>query len=138
MGRVDTKIRLQNWTDIELVALGKSKRKPRLVEVEALADTGAVKLYLRKSVITQLGLRPIGEVTSRTMADRTVKRRVFSPVDCEILGRSCQLSVMEIPDTLPNIVGQIPLEDLDLVVDCRRHKLIPNPAHKEGVMYDEF
>jgi len=47
-------------------------------------------------------------------------------------------SVIEVPDSLSNVVGQIPLEDLDLVVDCRRHRLIPNPEHKDGVMYDDF
>ncbi|MBI2929025.1 MAG: clan AA aspartic protease [Verrucomicrobia bacterium] len=138
MGRVDTKIKLQNWTDIELLALGMSKRAPRAVEVDALADTGAVKLYLKKSVIERLGLRPIGEVRSRTMSDRTEQRRLFSPVNLAIQGRSCQTSVIEVPDSLPNVVGQIPLEDLDLVVDCRRRRLIPNPEHKDGVMYDEF
>jgi hypothetical protein len=39
---------------------------------------------------------------------------------------------------LPNIVGQIPLEDLDWVVDCRNQKLIPNPEHKHGELSDEF
>jgi hypothetical protein len=40
--------------------------------------------------------------------------------------------------SLPNIVGQIPLEDLDWVVDCRNRKLIPNPEHKHGELSDEF
>lgn len=46
--------------------------------------------------------------------------------------------MIEIPDPLPNLVGQIPQEDLDLVVDCQDRKRIPNPEHKNGVMYDEF
>ncbi len=37
-----------------------------------------------------------------------------------------------------NIVGQIPLEDLDWVVDGRHQKLIPNPEHKPGELSDEF
>ena len=72
------------------------------------------------------------------MSDTTVTRRVFSPVDLEIQGRSGRFDVIEIPDPLPNLVGQIPLADLDLVVDCQGRKLIPNPEHKNGVMYDEF
>ena len=35
---------------------------------------------------------------------------------------TAKLSVIEVPDTLPNIIGQIPLEDLDWVVDCRNQK----------------
>jgi len=45
---------------------------------------------------------------------------------------------VEVPDSLPNIVGQIPLEDLDWVVDCKNQKLTPNPVHPEGRMHDCF
>lgn len=138
MGKVTIQIKLQNWDDLALLATGKRKRPAPASEVAALVDTGAVKLYLQSGVIQRLGLRLIGEVTSRTMSNRRETRRVFSPVDLEIQGRSGQFSVIEIPDDLPNLVGQIPLEDLDLVVDCQGRKLIPNPEHKHGVMYDEF
>jgi len=138
MGKVITKIKLQNWDDLTLLALGKRKRAPRAVEVDALVDTGAVKLYLQKSVIATLGLRPVRTIVSHTMSDRREKRRVFSPVDLELLGRNGTYEVVEIPDTLPNIVGQIPLEDLDCVVDMRNRQLIPNPAHPEGALYDEY
>ena len=138
MGKVTVRIKVQNWADIELLAAGSRTEQPRTVESEALVDTGAVKFYLQSSSIKQLGLRAINTVQSRTMSDRTETRRVFSPVDLEIQGRACQLSVVEIPDSLPNIVGQIPLEDMDWVVDLQGRRLIPNPEHKDGVLYDEF
>jgi predicted aspartyl protease len=138
MRKVTIQIKLQNWGDLELLATGKRKRPARLAEVEALVDTGAVKLYLQREVTERLGLRPIGSVQSRTMSNRKETRRIFSPIDLEIQGRSGQFSVIEIPNNLPNLVGQIPLEDLDLVVDSQGRKLIPNPEHKNGVMYDEF
>ena len=43
-------------------------------------DTGAVKFYLKSSVIKQLGLHPVGEIKSRTMSNRSESRTVFSPV----------------------------------------------------------
>ena len=86
----------------------------------------------------ELGLRPIGEIKSRTMSARVEVRKVFSPVSLEIQGRTGRFDVVEVPDALPNIVGQIPLEDLDWVVDCRNQKLIPNPEHKHGELSDEF
>ncbi len=72
------------------------------------------------------------------MSDRQESRRVFAPVDLEILGRSAPFPVIEVPDALPNIVGQLPLESLDWVVDCRGQKLIPNPAHQHGELSDEY
>jgi predicted aspartyl protease len=138
MGRVTTPIKVENWLDAEMLAIGARKEKPRAVETEALVDTGAVKFYLRASVIQQLGLRLIGEIKSRTMSARSEIRKVFSPVSLEIQGRIGRFDVVEVPDSLPNIIGQIPLEDLDWVVDCRNPKLIANPEHKHGELSDEF
>ena len=114
------------------MAAGSRHEKPRVVETDALVDTGAVKFYLKSSVIRQLGLRPIGEIKSRTMSARTEIRQVFAPVVLEIQGRSGRYDVVEVPDSVPNIVGQIPLEDMDWVVDCRNQRLIPNPEHTHG------
>ena len=65
------------------------------------------------------------------------ERRVCSPVDLEIAGRHGVFRVVEVPDALPNLIGQIPLEELDLVVDLRKRRvvptnvpLVPNPATK--------
>lgn len=138
MGKVVTKIRVENWLDAELLAVGARTERPRAIETDALVDTGAVKFYLKSSLIRELGLRPIGEIRSRTMSARSETRKVFAPASLEIQGRTGRFDVVEVPDVLPNIVGQIPLEDLDWVVDCRNQKLIPNPEHKHGELSDEF
>jgi predicted aspartyl protease len=138
MGKVITPIKVENWLDAELVAAGSRKEKPRTVETEALVDTGAVKFFLKSSVIQTLGLRAIGEIQMRTMSNRSETRKVYAPVVLEIQGRTGRFDVVEVPDSLQNIVGQIPLEDLDWVVDCRNQKLIPNPEHKNGELADEF
>ena len=138
MGQVNTRIKVANWLDLEKVALGERAEPPRAVEAEALVDTGAVRFYLRASLVKQLGLRPIRKMTSRTMADVSVERTVYSPVDLDIQGRSGTFEVVEVPDSLPNIIGQIPLEQLDWVVDHGNRRLIPNPEHKHGEMCDDF
>jgi predicted aspartyl protease len=138
MGQLTVPIKVQNWLDVEKMALGERQEAPRCGVAEALVNTGAVKLYLRESLVRQLGLRPLREIASRTMANVSVKRRVFSAVDLEIRGRSGVFEVVEVPDSLPNVVGQIPLEDLDWVVDLRNRRLIPNPEHRNGELCDDF
>lgn len=39
---------------------------------------------------------------------------------------------------VPNLLGQIPLEYLDFVVDSKNRKLIPNPAHGDKQMSEEY
>jgi predicted aspartyl protease len=138
MGELKVPITVQNWLDVEKVALGERSEPPPKAMVEALVDTGAGRLYLKSSVINQLGLRRVRDITSRTMADLSVARRVFSNVDLEIQGRSTSVEVVEVPDTLPNVVGQVPLGLLDFVVDLRNRRLIPNPEHQQGELCDDF
>ncbi|MBI2924789.1 MAG: clan AA aspartic protease [Verrucomicrobia bacterium] len=138
MGKVIEKIKVQNWDDIALIAVGAREKEPRSVETEALVDTGAGMFYLKKTLVKQLGLRPIDKVRSRTMSNRIERRRICSPVELRLAGRKGVFRVVEIPDALPNLIGQIPLEELDLVVDLRKRRVVPNPEHPGGPLYDEF
>ena len=54
---------------------------------------------------------------------------VYEAVRLTIEDRSCSVDVMEVPDEVPVLVGQIPLEMLDFVVDPQARRLIGNPAH---------
>jgi predicted aspartyl protease len=137
MGKVYVAFKATNYDDLSDLARKRTKRQPRQMEAEALVDTGRTRLYLQRRVIAALGLRRIGEITSRTMSNQAEKRSVFSPVELEIQGRTGHFDVIQLPDTLPNIGGQIPLEHLDWVVDSRGRKLVPNPEHRHGELADE-
>ena len=106
MGKVTVTFKATNYDDLSNVARKRTKRKPRQIEAEALVDTGATRFYLQRRVIVALGLRPVSEITSRTMSDRAEKRTVFSPVKLEIQGRTGHFDVIQLPDTLPNIISQ--------------------------------
>ena len=138
MGKVTTRIKVQNRADLALLALGRTQDAPRAYEGEAIVDTGAVHLYLKKSVIQKLGLRQIRTWTSRTMSNRVEARRVYSPVDLEIMARSGTFDVVELPDELPNVVGQIPLEFMDWVIDMGAHRLAGNPEHGGEWIDEEY
>jgi hypothetical protein len=55
-----------------------------------------------------------------------------------IEGRDCALDVGEIDDSFPVIIGQIPLEALDWVVDVNGQRLIGNPAHGGNHVIEVF
>lgn len=44
-------------------------------------------------------------------------------------GRFCVVDVVELPDDVPVLIGQVPLELMDWVVDPKAQRLIGNPAH---------
>ena len=137
MGRVVAKLKLTNYLDFKLRRLRRLKRAPRSTEVDALVDTGATRLYLKPSVIRALGLDQVGEVDSQT-TNGVRRRNTYDPVHLELMGRDGNFDVVEVDEDVPNLLGQIPLEHLDLVVDPKRRKLIPNPEHGDKLMTEEY
>jgi predicted aspartyl protease len=137
MGKVIVKIKLTNLKDAFLKSAGARKAKPREVEVEALVDTCATRLYLKPTVIKKLGLERTDAVRSRT-SNGDVIRYKYEPVRLELMWRHENFDVVEVPEEVPNLLGQVPLEVLDFVVDSRGQKLVPNPAHGGEQMTEEY
>ncbi|QDV38495.1 hypothetical protein [Tautonia plasticadhaerens] len=48
------------------------------------------------------------------------------------------MDVLEVPDGTPALIGQLPLEHLDFVVDLRSRTLIGNPAHGGEHIYELY
>ena len=137
MGRVLTPATIENYVDLWAAKQGIiSDDKIRRIEVqEALVDSGATLLSLPKSLIQELGLEKTAEkrVTSSIGVGEA---NLYSAVRLTIQGRSCTMDVMEVPDGVPVLIGQLPLEHLDFVIDMRQHALIGNPAHGGEHVYE--
>ena len=129
MGRTYVDVEVENLSDLEMAeAKGGRKGKVRREKVRSLVDTGSALFCLPRSTIAKLGLRLARSAKVRT-GDGPVERRIYHAAQLTILGRQCDTEVMEIPDDLPPLVGFIPLEILDLVVDPKSNRVIPNPEH---------
>jgi hypothetical protein len=59
-------------------------------------------------------------------------------VRLELMGRHENFDVVEVPEEVPNLLGQVALEVLDFVVDSRGRSLVANPAHGGQQMTEEY
>ncbi len=139
MGKVLVTAKIENLHDLYAVDQGRlTDDKVRCVEVPDCAGRyGASTLLLPKRLIAQLGLQPYRRRTSRGLGG-PLTIPMYGVVRLIIMGRDCHLDVGEIDDTFPVIVGQIPLEMLDWVVDTKNQRLIGNPEHGGEAMLDVF
>jgi predicted aspartyl protease len=130
MGKVLVTAKIENLVDVENREQGRlPPDQVRSVVVEdALVDTTATTLLLPKRLIEQLGLRHYRTRESRGIGG-PVQMPMYSAIWLTIEGRECALDVGQIDDSFPVLIGQVPLELLDLVVDCTSQRLIGNPAH---------
>ncbi|MGE0608568.1 MAG: aspartyl protease family protein [Pirellulales bacterium] len=95
---------------------------------DALLDTGATTLALPTRMIRALDLHKTNGRSTMTCGGKS-RVAIFEAVRLTIMDRFCTVDVMEVPDDVPPLIGQIPLEALDLVIDSRNHRLTGNPAH---------
>ncbi len=139
MGLVLTEATLENLGDLYNATRGQlpTEQVRRVAVADALVDTGATLLSVPTSLIRQLGLARVSSKRVRSSAG-PVEAGMYEAVRLTIKDRSCTMDVLEVPDGVPVLIGQIPLEHLDFVVDLRSQKLIGNPAHGGEHIYEMY
>jgi clan AA aspartic protease len=139
MGKVNVAARIENLND--LYEVSKGLRKPeevrRLEVPDALVDTGATYLSLPGKLIQQLGLQSYHTRRVRTTTG-VREAMIYGMAQLTVQGRDCRVEVAEVPDDCPVLIGQIPLELLDFVVDPTNQRLVGNPFHGGEQMIDLF
>lgn len=130
MGKVIVTARVENLGDLFDADRGHlAPNAVRRVEVtDALVDTGATGLSMPRTLLETLGLTPLRTRRALTSAG-PVDVRVFGTARLTLQGRDCPVDVTELPDGCPVLIGQIPLEAMDFVVDTPSGRVIGNPAH---------
>jgi clan AA aspartic protease len=137
MGKVMEKIRLTNSYDEERVQAGDWRpEQVRSIEIDALVDTGATMLILPADVVAQLGLREQGRRNVVYADGRQEEIPWIGGVRLTLLGREMIASALVVPAGTTALIGQIPLEELDLIVDPKSRALKVNPASPDAPLLD--
>jgi clan AA aspartic protease len=103
--------------------------------LEALVDSGATTLVIPIDVCRRLGLRSFRTTQVELAEGSLCEMTYFRGVWIEILGRGMSCDVRAAPEGTTPLIGQIPLEGLDLVVDPRSREARPNPERPDGPLY---
>ncbi len=99
----------------------------KAIKARALVDTGALHFCLPESMAVQLQLKEL-EKREVTLADGQKKLASYvGPLEISFEKRHCFVGAMVLGDE--PLMGAIPLEDMDLLVDPARRCLITNPDH---------
>jgi clan AA aspartic protease len=129
MGEVRTKVRLFNNADANAAAEGRlSPERVRVVEADAMVDTGAVRSCIPAPLLARLGLKPYDQVSVELADGRKADVGLADGVRFEIMQRRSSDDALILGNEV--LIGQTLLEKMDLLVDCSRQRLVP--AHPEG------
>ena len=130
MGKIVVAARVENVGDLLDADRGRlATGEVRAVEVvDAVVDTGASGLSMPRSLLETLGLTYLRTRKAMSSAG-PMEVRVFGTARLSVQGRDCPVDITELPDGCPVLIGQIPLEAMDFVVDLPSRRLVGNPDH---------
>ena len=112
------------FTDLKLSNPRREDLSP--VAVKALVDTGALMLCIPRHVAIQLDLEA-DSMREVTVADgRSTSVPYVGPIKVAFGNRFCYVGALVLGDEV--LLGVVPMEDMDLVVDPGRRKLTVDPA----------
>jgi hypothetical protein len=133
MGEVKVRVKLSNATDV-----GMQRRdlipasEVRSETVEAVVDTAAVRCRMPADLMQKLGLRASRRINAQMADGQTLSVEMTEGGDMEILDRLVTEAFLVLGTEV--LIGQTALEATDLLVDCNRRKVIPNPDHPNSAV----
>jgi predicted aspartyl protease len=95
---------------IEEVKLTSLFDPKKLVEVEAVIDTGATMVVLPKNLVNELGLEKIEDVRVKYADGRVERKEIYGVVRLELKGRVGNFDVLAENEEAQPLIGQIVLE----------------------------
>jgi len=137
MGMVHAEITLRNAFDDRRVREGLIKEQElRSLAVTAVVDTGAVSIVINEEQCKKLGLG-ITEERSAKMADgRRVACKLTEAVEVRWKDRSWICPAVVVPGAETVLLGVIPLEGMDLMINPKTQEL--TGVHGDTVEYMAF
>ena len=128
MGHVYADITLRNTVD---VILAKRSNTPfenvRKTEVKALIDSGAMTLTINENIAKQLALDVLDQIEV-TLADGSYRKcDIVGPVDIRFANRSAAIRALVLPGADEVLLGVIPLEEMDVMIDPVSQQLVVHP-----------
>jgi predicted aspartyl protease len=126
MGRFAVAVKIANNDDLAQVRLGLLEpAKVRQLTIDGVVDSGAARLVLPQKIAEQLGLPHAVKVKVQYADGRRAIRNKVKEVYLEIMGRDGTFSAIVEPKRRTALIGAIVLEELDYLVDCTHHRLVP-------------
>jgi clan AA aspartic protease len=125
MGYIETEITLVNLDDEAYVRGGYiTMDKVRKETVQATVDTGAMSLIITEELYQKLGLSQIDEIIANLANGMRMPSKVTSEVIIHCQNRRTVVNAVVIPGAKRNLLGVLPLEGMDLIIDPKKQTLV--------------
>ena len=134
MGFVYENINLKNAGDVMNAQRGIiNETDIRQLKVLAMVDTGAITLIINEAIRQELGLAVRGEQRIRLANESAQTCQYTDPVEIHWKNRHVVTQALVLAGVEEVLLGAIPLEGLDVIVDPANRELVG--AHGDEIIY---
>jgi clan AA aspartic protease len=97
----------------------------QLLQVKCLVDTGSTYLCIPSHIAAQLGLQPLETRVATLTNGESQTVPYVGPIRVTFANRNCFVGALVLGDEI--LLGTLPMEDMDLIVQPKLLKLSVNP-----------
>ena len=126
------------YADLEIIntidiALAKKsiigEEEIKSLRVNALVDTGAYNMCINEIIQSQLEL-PFVEKRTGVLANGEIETyNLVGPLTIKFKNRTTICNALVLPGNNEVLLGAIPMEDMDVIIDPKKQTLEVNPEH---------
>ncbi len=128
MGITYAEIELIRGDDLALVRAGYiPESEVRKVKILALVDSGASMLAITESIRRLLNLSKLDEMQAELADGSVTTLDIVGPLEVRFENRKTIVNAMVLPDEGEVLLGAIPMQGMDVLIDPKWEWLIVNP-----------
>ena len=128
MGMVYATIEIINTGDLEMVRRGyMDQDEVKRMHVTMLADSGSYMLAINENIQEQMQFPVVEQKKAQLANGHVISCDVVGPVDLRFANRQCTCRAIVLPGDAEPLLGAIPMEDMDLVIQPSLLQVTVNP-----------
>jgi clan AA aspartic protease len=135
MGFIHAEIQLLNGGDLDLMRRNLiGEEEVRHINTIMLVDSGSFMLCINEAIQSILQLSVVDK-RPYSMADGSVQEfDIVGPVTVKFQNRNASCNAVVLPGNAEPLLGAIPMEEMDVLINPQRQELVINPKHPEGAI----
>ena len=132
MGLVYADIEIINGTELEMAKRGFiDKEEVKRMYLNILVDTGSYMLAINENIQEILQFPVVESRRAHLANGEVIECKVVSGVELRFKNRRSYCSAMVLPGDSEPLLGAIPLEEMDVIINSARQELLVNPEHPD-------
>jgi clan AA aspartic protease len=136
MGEIRAELELINVDDVNRVRRAEiDMDEIKKIRITALVDTGATLMVINENIQEYLQLPILSQKPFEMANGEIIRCDVVGSLEIRFANRRVAATAVVMPDNSEPLLGVIPMEEMDVIIDPLRQELVVNPKHPDYAVH---